>query len=149
MQLSEPWSGCLSPDGTSWTTLGSQTITMASTIYVGLAVSSYNTGSLATGTFSSVATTAASTLPSGWTGADIGAPAAAGASTYASGPYSVTGGGVDIGGTSDQFRYVYRQVSGDVDVVARVASLQGPQDWSKAGVMVRSSLSATSSRRAR
>jgi endonuclease/exonuclease/phosphatase family metal-dependent hydrolase len=40
-----------SVDGVTWTTVGSQTITMASTIYVGLAVSSHVDGVLAAATF--------------------------------------------------------------------------------------------------
>ena len=48
----------ISPDGASWTTVGSDTISMASTIYVGLAVSSHVYGTLATATFASTAVTA-------------------------------------------------------------------------------------------
>lgn len=47
-----------STDGVSWTQLGtSQTITMAQNVYVGLAVSSRSTSSLATATFDNVAIT--------------------------------------------------------------------------------------------
>ncbi len=45
----------MSPDGASWTTVGSDTIAMASTIYVGLAVGSHVYGTLATATFTSTA----------------------------------------------------------------------------------------------
>jgi len=48
-----------SPDGTNWTTVGSDTFTMAQTIYVGVAVSSHVAGTLATATFASTAVTAA------------------------------------------------------------------------------------------
>jgi hypothetical protein len=49
-------SGYSSPDGVNWVQLGtSQTITMAQNIYIGLAVSSGNTSSLATATFDNVA----------------------------------------------------------------------------------------------
>ena len=47
-----------SPDGANWTTVGSDTLAMASTIYVGLAVSSHVYGTLATATFASTALTA-------------------------------------------------------------------------------------------
>lgn len=56
----------MSPDGSSWTTVGSDTFTMASTIYVGLAVSSHVYGTLATATFGSTAVTSAPS-PSGGT----------------------------------------------------------------------------------
>ena len=45
-----------SPDGTTWTLVGSDTIPMASTVYVGLAVSSHVSGTLATATFDNVTT---------------------------------------------------------------------------------------------
>ncbi len=47
-----------SSDGTNWTTVGSDTIAMSSTIYVGLAVSSHVAGTLATAKFSSTAVAA-------------------------------------------------------------------------------------------
>jgi regulation of enolase protein 1 (concanavalin A-like superfamily) len=43
-----------STDGISWTQLGSQTITMAQNVYIGLAVSSGSTSSLSTATFDNV-----------------------------------------------------------------------------------------------
>ena len=134
----------VSTNGTSWTTLGSQTISMGSTIYVGLAVSSHRVATAARATFESVdvadgAVTAAEPLPSGWSTRDIGATRA-GTTSYASGVFAVDAAGTDIWGTSDQFRYVYRLVSGDIDIVARVASIENVDDWSKAGVMIRRSL---------
>jgi len=49
-----------STDGASWTAVGSDTVTMASTIYVGLAVTSHLLGTPATATFDSTAVTATS-----------------------------------------------------------------------------------------
>jgi hypothetical protein len=46
-----------STTGTSWTLMGSQTIAMAATVYVGLAVSSHNVSTLAAATFRGVAVT--------------------------------------------------------------------------------------------
>jgi hypothetical protein len=45
-----------SPDGTTWTLVGTDTIPMATTVYVGLAVSSHVSGTLATATFDNVTT---------------------------------------------------------------------------------------------
>ncbi len=56
----------------------------------------------------------------------------------------MTAGGIDIWGTSDQFHFVYQPLQGDVEVIARVASLQQADVWSKAGVMIRESLTAGS-----
>jgi regulation of enolase protein 1 (concanavalin A-like superfamily) len=130
-----------SGDGGTWQTVGSATLTLGQAPFVGFAVTSHSPGSLATAVFSqsSVITTA---LPSGQQTSDIGSPSIAGSVTYAQGTYTVTGSGADIGGTADQFRYVYQPLSGDVDVSVRVASLQGVNKWTKAGVMVRESLDA-------
>jgi regulation of enolase protein 1 (concanavalin A-like superfamily) len=43
-----------SPDGSAWTLVGSDTIPMAATVYVGLAVTSHVSGTLATATFDNV-----------------------------------------------------------------------------------------------
>ena len=50
----------ISADGSNWTTVGSDTIAMASTIYAGLAVSSHVYGTVATATFTSTAVTTSS-----------------------------------------------------------------------------------------
>lgn len=54
-----------STDGTSWTTVGSDTIVMGSTIYVGLAVSSHVAGTVAAASFASTAVTSSTVPPSG------------------------------------------------------------------------------------
>jgi hypothetical protein len=43
-----------SSNGSTWTRIGSVTMNMVSTIYVGVAVTSHNDGVLATGTFTNV-----------------------------------------------------------------------------------------------
>lgn len=87
---------------------------------------------------------AAQSLPSPWVSADIGAPVPAGAASWSTPAFTVRGGGADIWGTRDQFRMVYRQVTGDVEVIARVDSISAGEGWAKAGVMIRASLSAGS-----
>jgi regulation of enolase protein 1 (concanavalin A-like superfamily) len=133
-----------STNGTTWTTVGSQTITMGTTIYVGLAVTSHHPSSTSTATFTNVTATGAGGLPAPWTSGDIGSPALAGSATAAGGTFTVTGAGSDIWNTSDQFRFVYQPVQGDTEIVARVASLQGPHTYSKAGVMIRAALTGPS-----
>jgi subtilisin family serine protease/regulation of enolase protein 1 (concanavalin A-like superfamily) len=92
----------------------------------------------------SAASMAHAAVPTPWLARDVGAPSPAGASTYNSGTFTITASGVDIWGTSDQFHFVYQQLSGDVDVVARVDSLATTHSWAKAGIMVRESLAANS-----
>ena len=51
------------------------------------------------------------------------------------------GAGADVWGTADAFHYAYRTLDGDGTIVARVASIQNVNAWTKAGVMIRNSLS--------
>jgi regulation of enolase protein 1 (concanavalin A-like superfamily) len=81
----------------------------------------------------------AQALPSGWASTDIGTTTVPGSTQYAGGTFTLAGAG-NIGGTADAFRFVYRQVTGDVTILARVVSVQGVRPSSKAGVMVRESL---------
>jgi regulation of enolase protein 1 (concanavalin A-like superfamily) len=136
-------------DGGSWTTIGSATISMNATVYVGLAITSHNPGSLARATLTNVSVTplsatSSTSLPAGQSTRDIGSPAIAGSTTYNSGVYTIKAAGADIWGTSDQFRFVYQQITGDVDLVARVSSLQRTHKWAKAGLMIRETLNANS-----
>jgi len=86
----------------------------------------------------------AQTLPSPWATTNIGSPRVAGSATQSSGTFTITASGSDIWGTSDQFRFVYQPVTGDVEIVARVVSVTQAHRWSKAGVMIRESLTAQS-----
>lgn len=94
--------------------------------------------------FSSSAYTQTPALPSDWATADIGGPALAGAASAANGVFTLTGAGYDIWDSSDQFRFVYQRVTGDIEISARVAGLQGTHAWSKAGVMIRGALTGPS-----
>ncbi len=64
----------------------------------------------------------------------------------AAGIYTVSGGGVDIWDKADAFHYVYKRLSGDGEIVARVVEIGGPSanEWRKVGVMIRESLDADS-----
>ena len=137
-----------SANGTTWNTVGSDTFSMPSTVYVGLAVSSHVAGTTATATFDSVAIDTGAppppppppTLPDGWSDADVGSVPLQGSASYANGTYSVTGSGADIWGTADAFNYANAQVTGDATIIARVASVEYADQWTKAGVMIRESL---------
>jgi regulation of enolase protein 1 (concanavalin A-like superfamily) len=137
------FTGYSSSDGTTWQTIASATIAMSSAAYVGLAIASHDPATLARADVSNVGVTPLS-VPSEQQSLDIGSPAVGGATTYDNGVYTITAGGADIWGSSDQFRFVYQQVTGDMEVVAHVASLKQVHPWTKAGVMIRESLSAAS-----
>ena len=129
-----------SSNGTSWTTIGTDTIALGATAYIGLAVTSHNIALATSAQLSSVTATVVGALPSPQQSQDIGSPAVAGSATFSQGTYTVTAAGSDIGTSSDQFQYVYQPVSGDMDVSVRVGSLSGASQLAKAGVMIRENL---------
>jgi regulation of enolase protein 1 (concanavalin A-like superfamily) len=132
-----------SNDGANWQMIGSDAIPLGDTAYVGLAVTSHEPGERAAATFSGVRVSpiAGSTE---FESADIGGPLIAGSTNIAGGTYTIRAGGTDIWDTSDQFRFVYRPITGDADIIARLASLSAVDVWTKAGVIVRESLTANS-----
>lgn len=132
-----------SADGVTWTVLASHSIVMPATIFVGLAVTSHDVSALARATFTDVAIDTPA-LPAGWSSSDVGPGVLPGSAGHASGVYTIEGAGRDIWGTSDEFRFAYLEATGDVDVVARVDSIEQVDQWTKAGVMIRGSLGAGS-----
>jgi hypothetical protein len=87
-----------------------------------------------------------SELPAPWASRDIGAVGATGSATFTSstGTFTVKGAGADVWGTADAFHYVYRPVSGNGSIIARVATVENVNAWTKAGVMIRETLTAGS-----
>jgi regulation of enolase protein 1 (concanavalin A-like superfamily) len=131
-------------DGNTWTIVGQDTIQLSATAYVGMAVSSHDNTQRATATFDQVSITAAETLRPGWQTADIGGVGAAGSAHAAGETFTVAGAGADVWNTADAFRYAYYPLAGDGTIVARVASVEDVAPWTKAGVMLRQSLSPDS-----
>ena len=129
----------VSPDGTTWTTVGQDTIALPATALVGLAVSSHQTASLATGTFDNVSVTTPVTLPAGWQRTDIGIVGQAGSSSESAGTFTLRGAGADIWATADAFHYAYRTMPGNGTIVARISTVNGSDGWTKVGVMIRAS----------
>ncbi|MHC4326793.1 MAG: fibronectin type III domain-containing protein, partial [Planctomycetota bacterium] len=59
----------------------------------------------------------------------------------ATGTYEIAGAGNDIWNEADAFHYVYRELTGDATIVARVTDNgTGSNAWSKGGPMIRQSL---------
>jgi|GEM_PF-6802498 len=79
----------------------------------------------------------------GLTGVDVNPATAPAGENYSFGPgqFIVKGGGADIWGLADQFRFVYRQVTGDFDLVMKNPYMDAVRAPSKAGLEVRPSLS--------
>lgn len=163
------FSGYVSTDGARWTLVGTETISMGASVYVGLAVTSHNNAALNTTTFDNISlngvatgavptptptptpkptatptptpTPSTSPVPRPWADGDIGIVGSAGGANYAGGTFNVKGSGADIWEMADAFHYVYQPLDGDGQIVARVASQQNTNAWAKAGVMIREDLS--------
>jgi len=60
------------------------------------------------------------------------------------GTYTMTGSGVDIWGTADEFHFAFKEVSGAAKIIAEVVSLDNTDPFAKAGVMIRDTLDADS-----
>ncbi len=71
---------------------------------------------------------------------DIGHPAVAGSAEFVNNQYRVTGSGANIWGKQDQFRYVWREVTGDFTATATVQFTGTGVEHRKAGLMVRQSI---------
>lgn len=83
-------------------------------------------------------------LPAGWTKQDIGTAASTGTAGYANvsnGTFVVSGTGTGIGAAADGLSYVYKSITGDATITARMAA----STWTggnsqKSGIMIRESL---------
>lgn len=129
-----------STDGTQWTIVGTQTVSLPSNVYVGIAVSSGAAGS-ATATVSNPLSQPTSTLPAGWASADVGQAALPGTASFSNGAFIASSAGRGLSGSADAFRLVYVRITGDATLVARVAATQGPTGR-VAGITLRESLAA-------
>jgi regulation of enolase protein 1 (concanavalin A-like superfamily) len=128
-----------SADGLTWTKVGQDTIALAGTVYVGLAVSSHDPSRAARAVFDRVTVTL---LPAGWQSRDVGIVGTAGSAKESGGAFTIRGAGADVWDAADAFHFAYRTLSGDGSIVARVASVQGDRAWTKMGVMMRGGAAA-------
>ena len=134
--------GSISPDGVSWTVVGSATLpTMP--LLAGMVVTSHDNSVTTEALFAQVSI-AASTLPSPWSSVDIGDVGAAGSATFTGGAFTVQGAGADIWGTADAFTFVSQSVTGDTQLTTTVNSLDNTDTYAKAGVMMRASTNPSS-----
>ncbi|GAH36638.1 unnamed protein product, partial [marine sediment metagenome] len=56
------------------------------------------------------------------------------------GTFTMSASGVDIWGTADEFRYAFKQLSGDGSIIAKVENVENTNGWAKCGVMIRETL---------
>ena len=136
-----------STDGTNWTPVigGTDTISaLSGTVLEGFAMSSAvatTTGTVNADVFSVTASAPAppTVCPTNWSCTDIGSAIPPGSNYLVNGQWSVLGGGKDIWGIKDEFRYVAETLPGDGTVSAKVVSQQDTDAWAKSGIMLRAS----------
>ena len=130
-----------SDTGATWTLVGSAMVNMGSSVYVGLAVTSHVPSKATTATFENPDLgSGSSSLPTPWTSGDVGSPASRGSASASNNTFTVVGAGLGIGGTSDEFQFVYQPMTGDAQLVAWLGNLQATDTSAKAGVMIREAL---------
>lgn len=56
------------------------------------------------------------------------------------GYYNVRASGEDIWNAEDEFHFMYQELSGDGEIIARINSIDNTDPWAKAGVMMRTSM---------
>lgn len=85
----------------------------------------------------------------GLTDLDIGSGFPAGSSAYNNNVWTVKGSGTNISThAADGVHFVYKEVTGNCSIIARVESLDSTAANARAGLMIRSDLTATSAQRA-
>ncbi|MBN1422136.1 MAG: hypothetical protein JXP34_25405 [Planctomycetes bacterium] len=72
-----------------------------------------------------------------WTSYDIGVTLCGGITMVDEDAYDLHGGGADIWGTADGFRFAHQEMEGDFEIVARIDDIVNTNAWAKAGLMAR------------
>lgn len=82
-------------------------------------------------------------LPPQWNSADVGTVGFEGNAACNEGTFTVNGSGSDIWLINDGFHFVYQDLYGDGEIVARVVSNDITNWWNKAAVMIRDGLDSS------
>ena len=83
-------------------------------------------------------------LPEPWANDDVGPVGRSGSAEYISGGFQVRSSGTNVVAGRDSFHFVYKEVDGPSEIVARIARVQCTDPWARAGLMMRESLSPDS-----
>ena len=126
-------------DGTTSTLANpNHTFTLAGSYDVSLKVT--DVGGLSHVARTTITSLGCNPVPSPWIATDIGQVAATGNTCYTNGTFNVKASGADIWSLRDEFHFVYRQLTGDAEIIARVNNITNTSDWAKGGIMMRGSL---------
>ena len=106
-------------------------------------VSAYN--GMGNSAYDTVSAVVDKLIPEPWKSIDIGNPPLAGSADYANGLFTVYGNGRGFVQRSDELHFVYQEVSGDGEIVAKVNSLvNSTGEHAVAGLMIRNELPSNS-----
>jgi hypothetical protein len=103
----------------------------------------YDTGSTLSSSPVTISVASAPILPLPWQTANIGNGGISGNVTSSNGAFTVQGFG-NINGSSDNFRFLYQNLSGDGEIRAQIASAQNTGSGDMTGAMIRESLTSGS-----
>ena len=78
--------------------------------------------------------------PSPWQSEDIGKVNLAGSTLWKAGRFQIKNSGTNLLGEADSFHFVYKEVSGNSELMARVLTVDHTSPGAKAGVMMRENL---------
>ncbi len=126
--------------------MGTTTVPMGTTAYIGAAVQSAQHAVWATAVFDHVSVSGVASpppaLPAPWQQQDIGAVNPAGSATASSGLFTVRGSGANIWGAADAFHYVTSPWHSGACRASHERAKH--QHYAKGGIMLRASLTAGS-----
>jgi len=83
-------------------------------------------------------------FPAPWVSQDVGGPEVAGYASFSGSTFTLEGSGWDVWAGWDGLQFVYQPTNTNVEIKARVVSVEATDPWAKAGVMIRSSLNGNS-----
>lgn len=132
-----------SMDGVVWTNMGSipATMTLPSTLYAGLAVTSNDSNGGAVATVTHLALRQSGAAPTEATTSLIGSGISAGAvSANGANAYVLGSNGGNLGGATPGLVLFHRSFTGDGEISARVTSFGGIASGSSIGLMIRDSV---------
>lgn len=130
-----------SEDGDNWSFLSEDILNFSDTIFIGLAVAAHGENDSVMADFGelNIVELQSESATETFISTDIGKVGVNGDAAYDSqtDTFLIEASGGDIGHIQDAFHYVFREVSGDFEGVAKLESLVAAQDWTKAGLMIR------------
>jgi hypothetical protein len=95
---------------------------------------------------SAVTFPATASVTTGMTNVDINTGSLSGSGSYSSGTWTLVGGGTEVWTHSnDSCHFLYKQITGDCSIVAKVMAVGNTAAAAKAGVMIRDSVAITGS----